>query len=298
MGRRKKEHEKSCVRTFLERILGQCVLSLRGRAPPRPDISCVIERNGKRISLEVELVEYQVDARVAGCFGSAGERLNSFWQDVHARLRRRLSKNGPNRAVTVTLKRSTAIRGNDARGFAEELAHFVRALDSTVSATETITTFSQEFPLLSSHVQTLRIKKLDFNRQLWTCTNVSAGNVGVCPRIVSNLVSRKCCKKYQWSRKAEKWLLVCASGRSIVAHAGPAIFAERLRDPELLTVCRTSQFDRVYFTDLTRRWHLRLKLFLSSYSSPHRQIQLQPLPQRLRPFVQGGNRGVEHLARF
>src|SRR5688572_16534719 len=111
MRKRQKQFEKSLVRFFLEHVLGLSVRRLLGRKPPRPDTYCVVERNGESDILEIELIEYQVDAPIGHGGGSPGERLNSFWGKVQESLRRRLTRRPIEVEVRVTLKHPSAVNG-------------------------------------------------------------------------------------------------------------------------------------------------------------------------------------------
>ena len=259
MGKHQKLVEKSLVRTFFEKVLGQTVRRLLGRHPPRPDVYCVVERGGTTALVEVELVEYHVDTRFGIKGGSPGERLYDFCRRVQDSLRRRLSKKPIKVDVGYTLIDASAVNISEARAFADELVRLARGFDFSVSEVASIEGFQPEFPLLARYVQTMTLRKVNYFAVRWRCTDVSIGSVGASPKIVAALVQRKSKKKYKWAKNTEKWLLVCASGRTIVGHAGPPIAATALQDPDLLQVCQNSPFDRVYFTDLTRGWKVCLK---------------------------------------
>jgi hypothetical protein len=250
---------KSLVREFLEKVLGWTVCRLLGRHPPRPDIYAVIQKNGQKAILEIELVEYQVDTSTGEEGGSPGERLNSFWRKVQARLCRRLSKKPVKVEVRVTLKEPSKVKINDAGGFAEELVRLARGFVFPPWGTSTLTAFQPEFHLLARYIRTVTLKKVSYYTFAWTCADASAANVGISPRHVADLVRKKATKTYSWAKKAEKWLLICASGRSVVARAGSPPAPTVWRYPELQAACRNSPFDRVFFCDLPRRWYEVLK---------------------------------------
>jgi hypothetical protein len=263
MRSRQKQVEKFLVREFLEKNLGLNVIRLLGRNPGpnshRPDIYAAIEKNGGKVVLEIELTEYQVDTQFANAGGSPGERLNSFWREVQESLWRRLSKRPVEVEVLVTLNDPSKVKKVEARGFAEELVRLAREFDFSASRTVSLTAFQPRFPLLAQYVRKLSLKKVGFYSCAWTCTNASAAMVGVIPRHVANLVRKKGNKNYTWAEKAEKWLLLCASGRSIVGHAGPPPNPVAWQDPELQAACKASPFDRVFFWDRVRGWHESLK---------------------------------------
>jgi hypothetical protein len=92
MRKRQKKVERLLVGEFLENALGVIVRRLLGRVPPRPDVYAVIEKLGRKSTIEVELTEYQVDTPSESKGGSPGARLNSYWQLVQQSLHRRLTK--------------------------------------------------------------------------------------------------------------------------------------------------------------------------------------------------------------
>jgi hypothetical protein len=258
-----KEVEKFVAREFLEKVLGLKVLRLRGRNPSGnsqpPDVSAVIERDGAKATLEIELTKYQVDAPSGEAHGSPGERLNSFWRKVQESLRRRLSKKPVQVEVSVTLKDPAAIEQTDARGLAQELVQLARGFESSASPVAVVDTFPAEFPLLRRYIRTLSLKKVGFYSCYWTCSQVSAANVGLNPRIVANLVRKKTKKRYSWAKHSEKWLLVYASGQSVVSNVAAPPTPATWQDLELQAACIAAPFDHVYFCDLPRRWAKRLK---------------------------------------
>jgi hypothetical protein len=251
-----KKVEKFIVRQFLENGLGLQVSRLLGRHPPRPDAQAVIECNGQKRIVEIEFVEYQVDGKEGG---SPGEKLQSFWRKVQESLYRRLRQNRIEVDVVVTLNEPSHVKNKDAQNFAGELVRFARNFSLSALNTVSVDSFDPEFPLLAAHAKRLILKKVRFYSFAWTCTNASAHMVGVSPKIVENLVRRKSNKTYNWSDRADKWLLVCASGRSIVAHAGPRPNPGSWDHPELRSSCKTSPFDRIFFYDLVRGWADSLK---------------------------------------
>jgi hypothetical protein len=259
MRKLQKQVEKSQVRYFLENVLGLSVRRLLGRNPPRPDIYSVVERNGGTAILEIELVEYQVDTSSGQENGSPGERLNSFWRKVQDSLCRRMSKKPVKVDVRVTLKDASTVKNQKARGFAEELVRLAFGFDFSASDAASLTTFQPEFPLLAQYVRTLTLTKVSFCSIGWTCTDASVANVGVSPKHVASLVRNKGNKTYTWAKNAEKWLLVCASGRTIVGRAGAPPTPATWQDPGLKAACIASPFDRVHFCDLPGRWHKCLK---------------------------------------
>ena len=263
MRNRQKQAEKFLVRRFLEELLGFKIYRLLARNPGhnshRPDIYAVVEINEGRGLLEIEMIEYQVDVSNGQKGGSPGEKLKSFWLKVTESLRRRLTRKPIEVELSVTLKDPSSVKNKDARDLAEELVRLARGFDFSASKVASIKVFQPEFPLLTEHVRTLTLKKVSFYGIAWTCTNASAAMVGVSSKRVANLVGKKANKTYTWAKKAEKWLLVCASGRSIVGRAGSPPPEQTWQDPELQAVCKTSPFDRVFFCDLPAAWYARLK---------------------------------------
>jgi hypothetical protein len=263
MRNRQKQVEKFLVREFLEKGLRLNVIRLLGRNPGpnsrRPDIYAVIEKDGGNTVLEIELTEYQVDTPSGKEGGSPGERLNSFWREVQESLWRRLSKGPVKVEVLVTLNDPSKVKKKEARGFAEELVRLARKFDLSASKDALFTAFQPKFPLLAQYVRKLILKKVSYYSFAWTCTNASAAMVGVLPKHVANLVQKKGNKTYTWAKKAEKWLLVCASGRAIVGHGGPPPNPVTWQDPELQAACKVSPFDRVFFWDRVRNWYQWLK---------------------------------------
>jgi hypothetical protein len=263
MRRQQKAAEKAIVRAFLENVLALHVLRLVGRNPSRyshpADIYAVVERDGGTAVLEIELVEYQVDASDGQEGGSPGERLNSFWRKVQDSICRRLSKNPVEVDARVTLKHPTKVKQKDAQGLAGELVRFVRGFSFAALEPESLTVFPEELPLMAEYVQILTLTKVSHYSIVWTCTDASVAFVGVSPRHVASLIRRKGKKDYTWTKDAEKWLLVCASGRSVFGRAGSQPAPATWQDPELQAACIASPFDRIYFSDLPRRWYEQLK---------------------------------------
>lgn len=259
MSKNQKQVEKYIARQFLEKRLHLHLSRLLACNPPRPDAYAVINGAGYKRVVEIELVEYQVDAPNGKKCGSPGERLYSFWREVQESLYRRLRKNPIKVDVSVTLEEPINIKQNTDRDFGEELVRLGRQFSRDTSNFASLDRFSPEFPVLATHVQKLTLKRVGYFSFAWTCTNASAHMVGISPSLIENLVRKKSKKAYKWSKNAEKWLLVCASGRSIVAHGGPRPDPAIWADPELQRICKTSLFDRVVFYDLIRDWHKDLK---------------------------------------
>ncbi len=258
MRKRQKNIEKSLLREFLESALGLTIIRLLGRRRPRPDGYAVIEEHGRKAILEIELTEYQADVRTLEG-GSPGERLSNFWRKVQESLCRRLSKNPIEVEIRVTMKDPSKVKSKDARGFAEELVRLARGFDALASEARSLTTFQPEFPLLTLYVRRLTLNKVSFYSFDWTCADASAAMVGVSPKHLTSLVRKKASKNYRCAKNAEKWLLVCASGKSIVGHAGPPPPPTTWQDPELQAVRKAAPFDRVFFWDRVRGWHESLK---------------------------------------
>ena len=80
MPKNQKQVEKFIVRQFLENGLRLQISRLFACHPPRPDTHAVIEANGEKRVVEIELVEYQVDASTNKEGGSPGEKLHAFWR--------------------------------------------------------------------------------------------------------------------------------------------------------------------------------------------------------------------------
>ena len=205
------------------------------------------------------LQHLQVDTSEGWRGGSPGERLNSFWRKVIESLYRRLNKKRIKVEVSVTFKEPSRIKANDSGRFAEELVRLAREFEISKSESTSLTSFRPEFPLLCRHVPRLTLKKVNYYSFAWTCTNASAAMVGMNPKRVASLVRTKAKKNYKWANKADKWLLVCASGLSIVAHAGPVPPAATWQDSELQAACMASPFDQVFFWDRVRGWPKKLK---------------------------------------
>jgi hypothetical protein len=275
-----KKVEKLLIREFLENVLGMTIRRLQGRSPPRADARAVIKANGRDAVLEIELTEYHVDRPCDQKGGSPGARLNSFWGNVRESLYRRLTRKPINVEVLVTLDDASAVKADKARAFAEELVRFARGFDFPPPGTCTITVFKPQFPrmaeympssedfivrdlrpnfpLLAEFVTRLILTKVSYHALHWTCTNASAAMVGLSIERVKADVQKKANKAYKWGKNAEKWLLICASGGSIVGTAGPQPAPETWQDEELLATCSKSPFHRIYFWDRPHRWQKRL----------------------------------------
>jgi hypothetical protein len=143
------------------------------------------------------------------------------------------------------------------RVFKPQFPHMARYLGT--SDRYIVSDLQAEFPLLARCVETLTLRKVSYHGFHWTCTNASAAVVGLLPERVGDIVRRKGNKPYRWARNGEKWLLICASGESVVATAGPPPTPAEWADLDLQAACKASPFDRVYFWDRPHRWHKRLK---------------------------------------
>jgi hypothetical protein len=256
--------EKHLVREFFETALRIPVRRLVGRQPPRPDVYCVLRTEGPRALVEVELVEYQIDAAAKG--GSPGERLQTFWDSVQDSLRRRLTRRRIQVEVSVTLKNPSLIRQRDARALAAELVRFARGHNFSSPESDIVEQFPPRCPLLQQYVRQLRLTKVSYYSIGWRCSNASTAFVGLSTATLARLVRTKAEKGYTWAKNSERWLLICASGRAIVGHAGPRPFRHEWQNPDLKVACRASSFDKIYFWDRPGGWHKRLKYRAESNS--------------------------------
>jgi hypothetical protein len=259
MRKRQKQIEKCLIREFLTNALDLTVCRLWGRCPPRPDSYAVIERDGASVTVEIESTEYQVDTASGKKGGSPGVRLHSFWRKVQESLCRRLTRKPIEVDVCVTLKDPSKVNPDDSHDFAEELVQLARGFKFPPAGVAKLEVFLPEYPLLAKYVKQARLKKVGFYSIFWTCTNTLAANVGLIPDLVADHIRTKSNKKYKWAKNSEKWLLVCASGGSIVGTAGPPPASVRWQDQGLQDACRASPFDRVYFWDRPHSWSERLK---------------------------------------
>jgi hypothetical protein len=256
---KKRAYEKFLIRDFLESGLNSSLRRLVSRAAPFPDAYAVIAKNAKAVRVQIELTKYHVNIPSGSVGGSKGRRLQSFWNSVQASLRQRILPSSVKIDVRVTLKDSLVIPASDGCKFAAELFQFARDFRFPETEVATAQTFGASFPLLREYVQRLRLTKVNFKSFYWACSNAAAASVALLPTHVASLIEAKTARSYRWAKDAERWLLICASGDSIVETAGPRPPSQTWQDNGVREACASSPFERIYFWDRPHGWYRRLK---------------------------------------
>lgn len=256
MSTQKKRWEKFLIREFLE-FMGFAVSRLT--ASERPDARATVTKDGTRSRIGIEVTLYQVDAAPGANGGSPGTQLDAFWREVQKSLRRRLVAR--RRALTlhvhVFLKKGQRALLSDARGLAAELVAFAQENAPRPKQSVCIATLPSRYPLLCQYMREVRITNtapaVGFR---WVCADTSVASVGVQLNYVTQHVARKGnkCRNYRWGNVDERWLLICAAGTPIVSCAGPCPESVDWQDEELITVCKASGFDRIYFYERPWQW--------------------------------------------
>jgi hypothetical protein len=115
------------------------------------------------------------------------------------------------------------------------------------------------YQLLNRFLDEMHISKVCHDVFSWTCTNCEAGMMNVDPGRLGDQIKKKSDTSYEWRVGAEKWLLIYASGESIVSQGAPFPDFVDWQYEQLQAPCRDSSFERIFFWERCTRWTKSIK---------------------------------------
>lgn len=257
-----KIEEQTYTGKFLRNQLNLNVTELKPAIQEPPDCSATINnKDGTTIFLYFEIAEYFVD--IANRGGSSIKRVSSFWDKVNAILIPQLERLQLTVDVRVRFSEPILLESNQLVPFVDELVSFAREYcpRGNLERATFMKSSLRSYPLLYKFVQQIDLTYLEgIVALIWQCSNITAAFIGIDQGYLANLIREKSSKNFTWGEKAEKCLLIYASGDTVTSRAGPLPPDVSIWDDlELVAVCRSSVFDRIYFWECVQGWHKRLK---------------------------------------
>lgn len=271
----REKREKSLVRSFL-RYRGYSYRELKtvheywreGQKPNGPDLKLTLLDSGHS-RIGIELTEYQVD-RGIGKSGSISQRHLDAWVKIHRLIRRnyvgRWYPHLKNVDVHIEMKSTDFPSSHNMemlREFAREIVDFVH--NNTPSNMKTFVTFEGcnqctgrndflGYSCLTKFVSSLSLFRTSAVYCYWHCG--SPCHVGIDIQLIEKTIfeKRKALYNYSTSDIQECWLLICASGATTAARAGPEHFARYLDDNNLVDAARNSGYEKVIFWEKIQKW--------------------------------------------
>lgn len=253
--------EEYYTREFLRDELKLNVVNLTSTKVEAPDCSATITTgNGSKKLLDVECTEYHVD-NAAGRRGSRIRRMKNLWDLVHNALQ--LEEARLPVLMNICFKEPFVLEKGQRGELANELIRFACEFDPgrNLHRTKHDQFPHVRYPLLHELVDFIRLTHIDGIPVLrWDCCNVTGAFIGLYPEQLAKLIYNKSAKKYSWRNGASKWLLIYASGECATSRAGAFQGTESTwQDATLVTTCKNSVFDRIFFWERVRKWSIKLK---------------------------------------
>lgn len=269
----KKEREGFLLREFLG-ALDYEISSLK--LMESPDALATVSKGNQTGRFGIELTDY-FNNTTAGA-GSPLTPVSEFWELVQASLVRRIS----HRKHLAGLDASVSLQAKllpepwkDHERF-QQLAKQLAASLITFAETHPIEHLThrcfnrlelQQSPALYPLVTSLRLSsRISMpsgfgSRGIWDCSNISVGSIGLSIDYITSAVKNKNRKAPKYDRRGsdELWLVIAAAGDTLSNHAGPFSQSDKLADPQIMSLCQNSPFDRIIFWERIRCWYKWLK---------------------------------------
>lgn len=226
----------------------------------RPDARVTALIGGNEVGLDIEHTDYYLDRIPGQGGGSKGKRLHEWWAEVQDHLRETITAmESPPKVFPLVFLKPELLRGVRPEQFADELIQF--AVDCERASTSGWVECFPSYRFLSQCVDKIHVQQTICLSFHWPCGNTSAGVVGVNLQRLTAIVQEKTQKSlgYAWRPGSQRWLLISASGNSIVNHAGPHPEFVNWSDAALQQACLESPFDVIVLWDRIRDWYVYIK---------------------------------------
>jgi len=259
-----KRHELAFLDLFLRGHLKLADVEIGKTFKETPDGSATINNpDGTTSILDFELVEYFVDEPVRGSGGAPSKKAAGCWRKVQKAIYSRLKLLRLSIDLLIRFKEPMVLKSSQTNQLADEMIRFAQEFcpRGYLSQSEHKQFSATTYPLLHQSVGRIDLSNHEgLEISHWQCENISVASIGVVIPILIKHVEEKNAKSFNWSKDAEKCLLIYASGESTQSGAGPDPPDPRIwNDAGLVDICNSSQFNRIYFWEKVRRWDHRLK---------------------------------------